>query len=42
MTKFFAGVVVGIIISTIGFAGLVRVIDNGVNKVKDIAAEQAK
>ena len=42
MTKFFAGVVVGIIIATIGFAGLVRVIDNGVNKVKDIAAEQAK
>jgi hypothetical protein len=40
--KFVAGVVVGIVICTVGFSGIARIIDNGVNKVQEVTKEVAK
>ena len=34
MKVFIAGVIVGIIISTVGFTGIFRIIDNSVDAVK--------
>lgn len=42
MTKFIAGFVCGIIISTVGFAGVARMLDHGVEKVKEVSKEQAQ
>jgi hypothetical protein len=42
MIKFVAGVVVGIAICTVGFSGMARMLDNGVNKVQEITKEAAK
>ncbi len=35
MTKFFAGFVLGIIVATIGFSGMARLLDSGVEAVKE-------
>jgi hypothetical protein len=40
--KFVAGVVVGVVICTVGFSGIARMIDNGVNKVQEVAKEATK
>jgi hypothetical protein len=40
--KFVVGVVVGIAICTVGFSGMARMLDNGVNKVQEITKEAAK
>lgn len=40
--KFILGVIVGIIIATVGFSGIARILDNGVNKVKEITVEQVR
>lgn len=40
--KFLLGVFVGIVIATIGFSGVARLLDRSVDKVKDIATEQVK
>ena len=40
--KFILGVFVGIVIATIGFSGITRMLDRGVEKVKEVATEQAK
>ena len=40
--KFVAGVVVGIVICTVGFSGMARMLDNGVNKVQEVTKEAAK
>ena len=40
--KFILGVLVGIVIATIGFSGITRMLDRGVEKVKEVATEQAK
>jgi hypothetical protein len=40
--KFVAGVVVGVVICTVGFSGIARMIDNGVNKVQEVTKEAAK
>ena len=42
MIKFVAGVVVGVVICTVGFSGIARMIDNGVNKVQEVAKEATK
>ena len=42
MIRFLAGVIVGIMITTIGFGGIARIADNGVQKVQDISREAAK
>jgi len=41
MKNFIIGTVFGIVIATIGFSGVARLLDGGVNKVKAIAHEQA-
>lgn len=42
MIRFFAGVIVGIILTTVGFSGISRIMDNGISKVQDISKEAAK
>lgn len=40
--RFLAGIIVGIVISTIGFSGVAKLLDNGVDKVKQVSQEQVK
>lgn len=40
--KYFMCFLAGIIVATVGFTGVAQMLDNGVNKVKSIATEQAK
>lgn len=40
--KFFWGVIIGIVISTVGFSGIAKMADRGVEKIKEITVEQAK
>lgn len=42
MSKFLAGMVVGIVVCTVGFSGIARMFDNGVNKVQAVAKEASK
>jgi hypothetical protein len=42
MKNFILGTVFGIIVSTVGFSGIARMLDNGVNKVKEVSQEQVK
>jgi hypothetical protein len=42
MKNFIFGTIFGIIISTVGFSGIARMLDNGIQKTKAIAIEQSK
>jgi hypothetical protein len=42
MTKFILGFIFGIVVSTVGFSGIAKIADNGVNKVKEVTQEQVK
>lgn len=42
MKSFILGTIFGIVISTVGFSGIARMLDNGIQKTKDIAVETAK
>lgn len=42
MRNFVIGIVFGIVISTVGFTGIARMLDNGVQKTKEIAVEGAR
>jgi hypothetical protein len=42
MKNFLIGTVFGIIVATIGFSGIAKLLDNGVEKVKQVTVEQAK
>ena len=42
MTNLLVGFVLGIVVSTVGFSGIARMLDNGVNKVKEVSQEQVK
>jgi hypothetical protein len=42
MRNFFLGTMFGIVISTIGFSGVAKLLDNGVNKTKAMVQEQVK
>jgi hypothetical protein len=42
MKNFILGTIFGIVISTIGFSGIAKLLDNGVNKTKTIVQEQVK
>ena len=42
MIKFFAGVITGLVIASVGFTGIARLVDNGVNKVQSVAKEAAQ
>jgi hypothetical protein len=40
--RFIIGVFVGIVIASVGFGGIAKMLDNGVNKVKEITIDQSK
>jgi hypothetical protein len=42
MIRFFAGVVVGVVISSIGLTGVINILDNSVTKVKEVAKDAEK
>ena len=42
MDRFFVGVVVGIVISTIGMSGMAKVVDNGIDMVKAQSRELSR
>lgn len=42
MKTFILGTVFGIVIATVGFSGIAKMLDNGVEKTKSIAVESAK
>jgi hypothetical protein len=42
MTKLLIGFILGIVVSTVGFSGIAKMADNGVNKVKEVTQEQVK
>jgi hypothetical protein len=42
MIRFFSGVVVGVVISSIGLTGVINILDNSVMKVKDVAKDVEK
>ena len=42
MKNFFLGTLFGIVIATVGFGGIARLLDNGVHKVKSTVQEQVK
>jgi capsular polysaccharide biosynthesis protein len=42
MRNFILGVIVGIVVSTIGFAGLAKWLDKGVKTVKEVSKEMSK
>jgi hypothetical protein len=42
MKNFILGAIFGIVISTVGFSGIARMLDNGIEKTKAIAVEGAK
>jgi hypothetical protein len=41
MIRFLAGFLCGVIVATVGFSGIAKLLDNGVNKVKETVQEQA-
>jgi len=42
MKNFLIGTVFGIVVATVGFSGIARLLDNGIAKTKEIATEGAK
>jgi hypothetical protein len=42
MKTFIMGTIFGIVIATVGFSGIAKMLDNGVEKTKAIAVESAK
>ena len=42
MKTFIIGTVFGIVLATVGFSGIAKMLDNGVAKTKEIAAEGAR
>jgi hypothetical protein len=42
MKTFILGTIFGIVVATVGFSGIARMLDNGVEKTKTIAVESAK
>ena len=42
MINFVIGFILGVVVATVGFSGIARMLDNGVNKVKEVSQEQAK
>jgi hypothetical protein len=42
MSKLLIGFILGIVVSTVGFSGIAKMLDNGVDKVKEVTIEQAK
>jgi|TARA_R110000868_G_C10690032_1_gene748221 hypothetical protein len=42
MKNFIFGTLFGIVVATVGFSGIAKLLDNGVNKTKEIVQEQVK
>ena len=42
MTKLLVGFMFGVIVSTVGFSGVAKMLDKSVDKVKEVTIEQAK
>ena len=42
MRNFLIGTVFGIVVATVGFGGIAKMLDNGIEKTKAIAVEGAK
>jgi hypothetical protein len=42
MKNFIVGTIFGIVVATVGFSGIARILDNGLEKTKSIAVETAK
>ncbi len=42
MLNFILGTIFGIVVATVGFSGIAKMLDNGVEKTKAIAVEGAK
>jgi hypothetical protein len=42
MKGFIIGTVFGIAVCTVGFTGIARIFDNGLNKVQEVSKEYAK
>jgi hypothetical protein len=42
MKNFFIGTVFGLILATVGFSGIARILDTGVSKIKSESVELAK
>jgi hypothetical protein len=42
MTNLLAGFILGIIVATVGFSGIAKMADKGVDKVKEVTIEQTK
>ena len=42
MTKLLVAFILGIVVSTVGFSGIAKMADKGIDKVKEVTIEQAK
>lgn len=42
MKNIFIGIVIGVVLTTVGFSGVARMFDNGLSKVQEISREAAK
>lgn len=42
MRAFIAGTIFGLVLATVGFSGIAKILDHGVEKVKSTSVEMAK
>jgi hypothetical protein len=42
MRSFILGTIFGLMLATVGFSGIARMLDNGVQKVQEVSKEAAK
>ena len=42
MTKFIVGFICGLIVATVGFSGIARILDKGVDTVKEKSVEMSR
>ena len=42
MSKLLIGFILGIVVASVGFSGIARLLDKSVDKVKEVTIEQAK
>ena len=42
MTKLLIGFMFGVVVSTVGFSGVAKMLDKSVDKVKEVTIEQTK
>lgn len=42
MKAFIAGTIFGLVLATVGFSGIARMLDNGVSKVQEVSKEAAQ